>query len=313
MRCLFYFLTFLLWVVNSAQEQEAPNPRASTDNGSESPSTAWTETITRNGSVVVLVHPHKGNYAFVETGQGTGSEEGGVASMSASSESSLALSTTPDIATSLRSSSASASSGPLGLQSGSSSTSYNAENNIASSSVQPTTLSTPSSSRETSPPSTAPQPAPKNSSGDWIYGAFESVSSFDLVGLRPTALHTSSKFPLDSAEAIGCTGGSYHKCIESYDCHTPESETVQCYCRNNVRQGCNESCGGNHNPEVEKCPLLPVSPMTSTRLGPGGDDFDDDLADWTPRRAGRREKDFMTRGIEVLWGVRQVANFQPLN
>ncbi|KAK6538089.1 hypothetical protein TWF694_010974 [Orbilia ellipsospora] len=81
---------------------------------------------------------------------------------------------------------------------------------------------------------------------------------------------TNASHPLDSSEIKICTGGSFKNCIAAYPCNNEPTEPMNCFCRNNVAQGCNDACGGIYKVEPEECHMMPVGDKPSG-LPPAGD------------------------------------------
>ncbi|KAK6509166.1 hypothetical protein TWF481_003927 [Arthrobotrys musiformis] len=195
--------------------------------------TSWTQTVTRGGSVMVIVHPHAENHPH-------DIDQDGVARASSVSPQPCPVSTT---------STASMTSGQ----------SIDAPAGSASSSPAPT------------PPLTIPPPLPSVpttfETTSSPLGQPAALSPMETTTpYFPTGY---PKGPLDSSQTQKCTGGTYDLCVASYDCSRQPYDAVnECHCRNNVREGCWYTCGGYQAPEPEVCPLVPVATRPPNLPGP---------------------------------------------
>ncbi|KAK6357414.1 hypothetical protein TWF718_001726 [Orbilia javanica] len=212
--------------------------------------TSWTETVTRGGSVVVIVHPHAKSHPH---------DEDGVARASTGTPQPYFASTI--------------STGPT-----TSAESIDTPAGSASSSPAPTPKQTAGS--PPTPPTPPAAATPHTISSPLGSPAEPSpIETFPATPYFPTGY---PKGPLDSAQTQICIGGTYERCVASYNCRKEPYDPVnECHCRNNVKEGCWYTCGGYQAPQPEDCPLVPAESRPPGLPGPGSP-----AGAFAPRRPG---------------------------
>ncbi|KAK6536163.1 hypothetical protein TWF281_000409 [Arthrobotrys megalospora] len=213
--------------------------------------TSWTETATRGPSVVVIVHPHAQTHPHYETG--TGRDD-------------VARASTPTPEPCSVSTVSTASATPH-----SDDTPAAAE--LASSSPAPTPQPTAASLPLSLPLPVAAAPPPRITMTvlGSPFGSPAEISPMETFDSAPCFPQKTGKptRPIDSSQVQVCTGGSYAACVASYSCSDEPTDVMGCYCRNNVREGCNNACGGDEKLQPEECPVLPVGTRPPGLPGPG--------------------------------------------
>ncbi|KAF3912200.1 hypothetical protein ABW21_db0208712 [Orbilia brochopaga] len=223
----------------------------------------WQETVSREGSVVIVVHPHSkipmhSHTEYVDVPPVTTGLSPQAADSSGSTTSSFTSTATTTTDSSETTTSPSSGSTSIATESISLLSDLSSE-----STAQMETSNTSSFS-------------PSTDSAAISGTAFieYSISNSSLLSTTSTTISTSTatssqpslsagipqqKPPIDSAQEQLCTGGSLETCIAAYDCSNEPTETMRCYCRNNVVMGCYQACGDNGKElQMEECPDLPV-------------------------------------------------------
>ncbi|KAF3144390.1 hypothetical protein TWF569_007071 [Orbilia oligospora] len=223
--------------------------------------TSWTETVTRGASVVVIVHPHAQTRPHEEEEE----DDDGMARASTGppqqpySGSAVSMATVTS-AGSIHAPAGSASSSPAPTpkQTAGSPPLPSTPSAASCSSSQTTATASPTStstSTASSPLGWPAEPSP--------------IETFPATPYFPTGY---PKGPLDSSQNQECIGGTYDRCVASYNCRKETYDPVnECHCRNNVKEGCWYTCGGFQAPQPEDCPLVPAESRPPGLPGPGAE------------------------------------------
>ncbi|KAK6344111.1 hypothetical protein TWF696_007758 [Orbilia brochopaga] len=230
----------------------------------------WQETVTREGSVLIIIHPHSimhsHDHPSVTAHPGTADYPPTVApSTPVADDTTTNTDTTAfpsgtfsTTAFSTIQSTTSTSSISTAIARGSMSSLSNSSSTDTTQTRTDTTSSNDASTTAITSSSSSPPPSATL------------TATTSALSLPSSSMEIPQYIrPIDSSQEQSCTGGSLEACIRSYDCSIEPVEVMRCYCRNNVAMGCSQACGSDKGLPLEDCPALPAGQPPDGLQGAG--------------------------------------------